>query len=72
LFTNTKAENDTDVELIQRQAAILSEIVNDLVPWSLEYYLGLVDNDDSEEDEYEDEDDDDEEEDQPRKQVHKS
>lgn len=73
-FTNTKAEDELDVDLIQQQGMIFSEIVNDLVPWSLEYYLGLVDNEDDEDmdDEEDDEAEDDEEEDRPRKQQHKS
>jgi len=37
---------------------IFNEIVTDLVPWSLEYFLGLVDNEDDDEEDDEDYDED--------------
>lgn len=77
-FSNHNDQEEDGGEHLQVQAMIFNEIVNEVVPYSLEYYFGLVEGEDEDEDdedfdgEGEDDEDDedvdseDDDEDEPR------
>lgn len=74
-FANHNDQEEEGAEHLKIQAMIFNELVNEVVPYSLEYYMGVVENDDEFEGdiegeiEGEDEDDEDED-DKPTKKRH--